>query len=292
MVKWCGLPQPWAGAQWQASQTISRLEVLGSGAWEERVRKIILEESEHNEDFFWALEVAEDRRPSWLQKTLRARLTSEYQRRTVRLDPPGENGFSFDEVLLTLAATGGNVDEKELAYLEHFGFACDPRKWLTDALWVLPALRKRQAFEKILEAAKYTLSESVSKVLNEEKDGTALGASISDYGGRGEVYVSLRKGEQTVGIAMTTADGFRLSTARENVDQSELAQALKIGLVGAVQIALNADPGTATGAWASYGEGKKPAWAVHIYRDGKTRIVTVDGELGKPTGVKDFPIEE
>ena len=287
LALWADRSWPWVGARENAKEAATRLEAFAQGTWEPWVKKIIEEESSENEHFIWALEVAKDRRPAWLLKTLRARLTSEYRKGTVRLDPPGENGYEFDDVLLALVESGGGVDERELAYLQRFGFACDPREWVIDALRLAPQLRKRRALERVLESSKFTFTEMVESSLREVKDGTVMSIRMTmDSIGFGRTEAWIISGAKTIFVEKDLL-GWGGCVGPQGPDQSELASALKIKLTDAIGTALTKERGTAIEAKGSFNEAKRAEIAVHIYWDGKVRIVTIDGETGEVTRVKD-----
>ena len=155
-----------------------------------------------------------------------------------------------------------------------------------------PEARQVEELEKILRLPIYTLAESVDLALKDGEVGgeTAVSAKMTRMRSRGEVDVSFAKEGKTVGIAMEIADGTILSRGASGFDQSELAQALKIKLSDAIRTALKHEKGTATGALIWFNEFRKPECEVQIYRDGQVRIITVDGETGKVSGMKDVSL--
>lgn len=293
IVSWADRPQPWLEARENARLAVTRLEALTANKWEEWVRTIIEKESSEHPHFFWALDVAKDRRPVWLHKTLRARLTSEYRKRPVRLDPQGENGFVFDYVLLTLGESGGSVDQKELSYLQRFGFACDPREWLIDTLGLVPRLRKKLALERVLNTAQFSLAEMTGRSLREVGNGTVVSATLTiDSHGFGWARAWVVTGGKTLFVE-NNLSGSMGSVGPDSSDQAELAKAAKTTLKDAIETALKKERGTAIEARCSFNESKRAEFSVHVYLDGKVRIVIIDAENGQVTSVKDGqPIEE
>jgi hypothetical protein len=122
-------------AAWSAKHVRSRLEALASQDWEDQVRQMI-GEWEH---FEWALWIARERQVPWLEKALRARVENLLKSERVSLAlPPSmaiDPGYRIlDQALLVLAELGSPLEEKERAYLTHYGYACDSRKRLTSLL--------------------------------------------------------------------------------------------------------------------------------------------------------------
>lgn len=285
--RWADRPPPWPEARENATLAVARLEALTANKWEDWVRTILEKESSAHPHFFWALELATNRRPRWLHATLRDRLASESRKHPPRLDPPGENGFVFDLVLLSLAESGGSVSEQELSYLRSFGFACDPREWLIDALGLAPRLRKNLALERVLKNSKFGLADVVRSSLREIGTGTAVSARLTfDSNGSGwaKTWIATGKTTSRVETSLQNSGG---CVVPEETDYSELAKAAKTTLIEAIETALQKEPGAAIDAGVSFKDPNKAEFSVHVYSNGKIRTVAIDADRGQITGVKD-----
>ena len=152
---------------------------------------------------------------------------------------------------------------------------------------LMPQNTQDPDYEKLLGAAKLTLSESVDLAMKEAKEGTPLVALLGE-GVRGQRFtVFFSRGDKTYGYSLRSSDGKLDSTARMSADDSALAAAMKIKLTDAIGAALKAQKGQAVEARCSLNAAKKPEGVVRIYDEGKIRTATVDGESGKVTGIKD-----
>ncbi|HXX93195.1 MAG TPA: hypothetical protein VEN81_06145 [Planctomycetota bacterium] len=275
-----GQPGPWPGARDCAQETAPRLEAFAQGTWEAWIQKLLIEASWDHRHFHWALEVAQARRPGWLLKTLRARLTSEYRKRPDALDHTGGNGPEVDWVLFTLADCGGGIDERELAYLQRYGYACDPREWVIDACGLAPRLRQGRAMERALQKAKFTLADMLDWSVQEAGRGTAIAAKMTlDLHGSGRAYGWVAKDRATL-VLDRSFDTWGSGRGPTPSDQSELAEALKISLKSAIETALRRERGVALEVRAYMTGDQTPEIEVRIFWAGQMRIVTVDGVRG------------
>lgn len=103
---------------------VARAKAFQAGTWERLARTVIsLDELTLDEDFPWALRVAQDRGVSWLPDLLRAALG--------RRHPGSER---YDRMLLTLAECGGFLNAQERAHLRRYGYGCEPRARLAEVL--------------------------------------------------------------------------------------------------------------------------------------------------------------
>lgn len=103
---------------------VARAKAFQAGTWERLARTVIaLDELPLDEDFPWALRVAQDRGIKWLPELLRAALD--------RCRPGLER---YHRTLLTLAESGGFLDARERAYLRRYGYGCEPRGRLAEVL--------------------------------------------------------------------------------------------------------------------------------------------------------------
>jgi hypothetical protein len=103
---------------------VARAKAFQAGTWEPLARTVItLDESSYDEDFPWALRVAQDRKVIWLPGLLRR-----------ALDASSSGSERYDRMLLTLAECGGPLNARERAYLRRYGYGCEPRARLAEVL--------------------------------------------------------------------------------------------------------------------------------------------------------------
>lgn len=116
-----------------------RMAALASGEWQALVRKTLQRESEGSstEHFRWALRIAFDRQPAWLEGVLRERIAQAYKSGAVLFDKgdrPISRGTVYDDMLVLLARIGGTLTAQERSYLEFYGYGCEPRARLRGVL--------------------------------------------------------------------------------------------------------------------------------------------------------------
>jgi hypothetical protein len=150
------------------------------------------------------------------------------------------------------------------------------------------ALRQDQDYDKLLREAKITLAQSVDLAVKASKtERTPLEARIEDHNGRKVFAVNGSQGDRVFGVSLDLAEGKVLLTGVGRTDRSEIAKAFKIKLVDAIQTALQQEKGQAVRATFDLNAEKKPEGTVTVFNNGKLRVVTINGETGKITAVKD-----
>lgn len=130
-----------------AQCALFRLEALSAGAWQVLAQRTIEGQEcapfekcwmgDHH--FDWAVRVALERHAPWLEKSLRARIAGILEGGWFRFEAPpsgieDRSNWIADAALLALAEQGSPLDEKESAYLQYYGIACEPRKRLAEIL--------------------------------------------------------------------------------------------------------------------------------------------------------------
>ena len=145
-----------------------------------------------------------------------------------------------------------------------------------------------QDYEQLLRSAKMSLSEAVTHYLKSSKvPGVALGVRIEEYKGRHQFVISAAQGTQTYSFSFDTIEGKMRLASRSSIDESNLANALKISLADAIESAAKEAKGAAVQARFQLNGDLKPECVVRVYDKGKTKIAIVDGVSGKVTSVKD-----
>lgn len=105
-------------------------------------KKAILESysCDSESHFNWALDLATRNKVPWLEKIARTRMETilegpmKWDGCHLETPHPDVPSDEYDDLLLTLAELGSPLHEKELAYLQYYGYLCEPRKRLAEIL--------------------------------------------------------------------------------------------------------------------------------------------------------------
>jgi hypothetical protein len=162
------------------------------------------------------------------------------------------------------------------------------RAFLPAIAMSLLALRQDQDYDKLLKEAKFTLAEAVDLAVKASKaERTPLQAWIEERNGKRKFVVNGSQGDRIFSVSMDLAEGKVLLTALGKTDRSAIANAFKIKLADAIQTALQREKGQVVKVVFDLNAERKPEGTVTVFNNGKIRVVTIDGETGKITAVKD-----
>jgi len=146
-------------------------------------------------------------------------------------------------------------------------------------------------YGKLLDEAKYSLSEAIDKGLKEAKEGTVVKAEIEREKGKIIFTMDVAQGDKILEVGLDVKEGRLVSRDTESEDQSALVKASKITLKQAIEAALKKVDGKAVVAELTLKD-NKPGALVKVFSNGKVSRVLIDGETGKALRVEEEKKEE
>jgi uncharacterized membrane protein YkoI len=135
-------------------------------------------------------------------------------------------------------------------------------------------------YAKLLQDAKFSLSEAITKATKEVPGGTPVSAYMEENDGKPRFFLYVAKDVTTVELALDLKDGTVTRKETLNDDDTKIVSAVKISLAKAIEIALNKVPGKAVYADFDLDE-KGPVEAeVDVFAAGKVTKVYVNAVTG------------
>jgi uncharacterized membrane protein YkoI len=129
-------------------------------------------------------------------------------------------------------------------------------------------------YAKLLENAKFSLSDALDKAAKEVDGGKAMSAYMEENEGKPRFFVYVAKGAKTVEVELDLKDGSLVEKQTLDDDDSKIAGAVKITLKEAIATALKKVPGKAVYADFDVDEKGPPEAEVDVFADGKvTRVI-------------------
>ncbi|HLY12503.1 MAG TPA: PepSY domain-containing protein [Planctomycetota bacterium] len=146
---------------------------------------------------------------------------------------------------------------------------------------LLVALRQDPDFAKLLEKAKYTLTEAIAKGKKEVPGGKVLSAYLEENDGNPRYFLYIALGQKTVEVALDLKDGTLSNKETLDDDDSKIVSAVKITLEEAIATALKKVPGKAVYADFDVDEKGPPEAEVNVFADGKVTRVLIHAVTGE-----------
>lgn len=139
--------------------------------------------------------------------------------------------------------------------------------------------------EGLLKRSAYPLGDAVKKAMEVARKGTIVSIELEEEDGKAVFSVDIAQDRKTLEILLDAGTGELVEKTIEDDDQESVADACKIPLGRAIELALEKVAGRAYAAEAEIEEGK-PVLEVKILGDGKVHKVKVDAVTGAVLKVK------
>ena len=136
-------------------------------------------------------------------------------------------------------------------------------------------------YAKLLEKAKFTLSEAIEKGGKELPGGTVVSAYMEENQGKPRFFLYVAKERKTLEVSLDLVDGSVLEKETLPDDDSKILSAVKITLQKAIEIALKKVPGKAVYADFDVDEKGPPEAEVDVFAGGKVTKVYIHAGTGE-----------